>query len=260
MARKKKISPKELKEDKLVTGLMKAREFLQAHRNQIWNLLTGIVVLAIVVYAISSHKKRAEAESRRWLSAAIEKYAATLQYAPDSDVRTKLEEARGEFEEVRNLYATTKAAGTALLYLGHIDYRLGEYEKALECYKQFLREHPDSPFAAQAQEGVGYCLEELGRLEEALEAYKKVAEYENSYLICEVGLNVGRCLERLGRLEEAKAEYEKVIEEFPNTIQEKLARRRLNLLGEGPDEKLLEQAKQALEGATQEDTSTSSEQ
>ncbi len=64
-------------------------------------------------------------------------------------------------------HGTAEQAPDARFWLAEAYYVNGRFDLALEEYSRLLQDHPDSRKAAQAQLKAGFCLYELGRMEQA---------------------------------------------------------------------------------------------
>ncbi len=88
---------------------------------------------------------------------------------------------------------------------------LGRLEEALEAYNKATELDPQ---LAEAWYNKGVALDELGRLEEALEAYNKATEIDPQ--LAKAWYNKGVALYKLGRLEEELEAFTKAIEIDPH--------------------------------------------
>jgi len=82
----------------------------------------------------------------------------------------------------------------ALAYLGEICERDGEFDTALGYWQRLLGDFPATARRAEATYHVGYCLEKLGRYEEAYEMYEVAPEGSPYHVLSLCGM---------GRMEES---------------------------------------------------------
>lgn len=85
---------------------------------------------------------------------------------------------------------------------------------AIEALRRALEIEPAS---AIARFNLGYCLERLGKLDEALAQYRAAAEPSGS-LAPDAETQAAACLHRLGRIEEAAAGYGRVLRARPTAV------------------------------------------
>ncbi len=103
-------------------------------------------------------------------------------------------------------------AGSEVIEKAH-EYRInGQYDEAMELYRQVLAENPDH---AEALWGLGLSLMNTGEFDEALETIVRASELEPDnqlYL-----LDAGKHYTMLGMYDEAKPFFERVVELDPNS-------------------------------------------
>ena len=103
---KKKISKKEIKEDRLVTSYYEATSWYQNNKKLVNGVLTGLVVVAIVVFAyinnVSSNNQKATAELGKVLS-----YYDQGRY--DVAINVNLQENVRGLQAIVDDYGSTKA-------------------------------------------------------------------------------------------------------------------------------------------------------
>jgi tol-pal system protein YbgF len=71
--------------------------------------------------------------------------------------------ASQQFSDYMKYYATTELAGNAQFYLAEIEYRQGNFQKAVQDYDRVLEQFPGGNKAAASQLKKGYALLELGQ-------------------------------------------------------------------------------------------------
>ncbi len=88
--------------------------------------------------------------------------------------------------------------------------RAGNYEEAAAAFRAVVTKRPDE---AAAWHRLGYCLQSLGRLEEALEANRRAASFTGNARVHRLGLYNEACvLVQMGRKDEALEALGKAIE------------------------------------------------
>ena len=109
-----------------------------------------------------------------------------------------------EIKTIRGIIKDKPDFETAYLGLGNALKEQGKLEEAVEAYKKALAVKPDY---ADAYYNIGVTVQEQGKLEEAIEAYNKVLaiqpDYDDAYY------NMGNVLKKQGKLEEAIEAYNK---------------------------------------------------
>ena len=146
--------------------------------------------------------------------AANEKASATsyAEALEADDARTRLEQlepvAQGE----------TEAAVLALHRMGWAAFHAQDFDKAKAAFLKLRQEHPESPFVAEAVEGVGLTAEQGEDLQEALTRYREILkQWPGSFAAQRQQLNIARVHEVLEEPEEAVAAYRKQRDAFPGS-------------------------------------------
>lgn len=91
-----------------------------------------------------------------------------------------------------------------------------EYEGALSSYDTFLASYPEHDYVPYAQYGRLMALEAMGRLTEAQAGFESLADHP--LVAAQAQLGIGRCLEQQEKFDEALAQYAKVKEGFADSV------------------------------------------
>ena len=140
---------------------LEAHVFWFAHRREILIGL-GVVVFALLVYG------------GYWVYSDRRDTAAAALLATAHD-------ATG-YQQVIARYENTGAGATAYLLLSDAQRKAGKYADSNATLQKFLEKHPKHELAPIARKTIAVNLESLGRTDEALAAYQRVAaDYPKSY-------------------------------------------------------------------------------
>lgn len=88
----------------------------------------------------------------------------------------KLDLATQEFNDYVKFYPNTDLAGNAYFYLAEIQYKAGDYKKAVANYDLVLQNFPGGNKAAAAQLKKGFALIELGQQDEGTQELRHVIQ------------------------------------------------------------------------------------
>jgi TolA-binding protein len=206
---KKKLTKRQIKEDKLVTAYFKATDWLQQNVRYVLYGVGGVAAALLIAFLVIRSHRVAEAR------AAVELARADL--LVDNG---RYEEAVGILESIVEKYGGTAAARMALLDLADMHYRLGEFDLALKYFENYVKKHGgyDPLLTASALAGKAACLQGKGDYRGAAEFFVKAYEKDpKGFNAPEYLLNAAMAYERAGQLERAKALCQKVIDEFPKS-------------------------------------------
>src|SRR5271170_7082963 len=81
-----------------------------------------------------------------------------------------------EFNDYIKFYPNTDLSGNAYFYLAEIQFKAGEYEKAIANYDLVLQNFPSGTKAAGAELRKGFALLELGKEDEGTQELKRVIQ------------------------------------------------------------------------------------
>jgi len=108
-------------------------------------------------------------------------------------------------------------------------YSANKFTAAIEGFESFLKNNPQSDYAANALYWIGECHYTLSDLPKAKEAFLKVAEsYPKSSKAPDALLKLGYTLAALKEKEKAAGIFERIITSYPSSPAAVKARERLN--------------------------------
>jgi tetratricopeptide (TPR) repeat protein len=124
-----------------------------------------------------------------------------------------------------------KVAAEALYLKGEAFLEAKEYDNARGAFDSVRSQYPDSAYAPNAVEGIGFISETNGKLEDAIASYKEVMEkWASSFAARRQQFNIGRCQEVLEKFPEAVAAYKDQKDSFPGSSVAKEADKALERL------------------------------
>lgn len=116
----------------------------------------------------------------------------------------------------------------ATYLLGESAYQAENYDKAKAAFERVLTEFSDSGYAPDAEEGLGYILENKGENENAIQQYGDIKKkWPTSFTARRQSFNIARCQVKLERLSEAVSSYQDQVSSFPDSETAKEAQSEL---------------------------------
>jgi tetratricopeptide (TPR) repeat protein len=239
----KKVSRKELKEpDEFLSFTVRALKWINEQKVV---LIVGALAVVVVIlgmygwrwYALS--KERAASvdfiKAREILDARViprDDAAGTSSsdgsFASEDD---KFRAAIAEFEMVSKSHSNSATAALATYYVAEYSRRTGDYDKAIENFKSYLKsEGPAGELAAFAVEGIAAALEAQGKDDQAAQQYKRLTESPFDMQPDRGLFHVARLEQKAGRTAEAKRLYNEIVEKYPKTNYMRDIQDRLSLL------------------------------
>jgi TolA-binding protein len=129
--------------------------------------------------------------------------------AAQAGAQVSPEVAATTFDTLIRTFPQSARVAEAWYYRGECLYLAGKKEEAANCYRQALRRNLPPALKAAATYGLGVCLEELQKPEEAIEQYEAfVQQFPQDALISDVLLRSGDLLAAQKRFEEARRRFE----------------------------------------------------
>jgi len=154
----------ELRDDPVLDGLLKTKEFVQKNNSTLLGTVIAIIVVAGGVMGVNSYRSSRQSRANDDFGKAMVAY---------SENRTT--EAIDKFRMVSESYRGTVTATMGAYMLGSILYQQGKYDEAITWFESVTRSVGAGFINAQSYEGLAACYElkadtaaALGNLEKAL--------------------------------------------------------------------------------------------
>ena len=186
---KKRISKKEMKEDRLVTSYFEAQSWYEQNKKRISSVFFGAVVVGVAVWFYYNNLASQDRAATADLGKIIRYYDdGQYQVAIDGSPRENL---RG-LQQIVDEYGGTEAGERATFYLANAYYGLANHEKALQYYQE--TDLTDNSLMAAVTAGIAACYEAQGNHAEAARFYEKAAaedaqEYHSAENLYRAGQN-----------------------------------------------------------------------
>lgn len=136
---------------------------------------------------------------------------------------TEPEEGAGQVIALGSTSDATKDYKIAFTLL-----KSGKYDDSVSAFEEFLRKHPDSKYAANAQYWLAEANYVSKRYPRALTEFSTVVEkYPASSKLADARLKLGFTYYELGKFQEARDELTRLRAQFPNSNVAKMAQERL---------------------------------
>lgn len=212
--KKRKLSRKEIKEDKLVSFVFKARSFYEDYKNKIFTYGT-VVVVAIALAYFYVNQQRADNEN-----AGVELSRIMIIYDQGAYLQA-IEGQQGSniigLKKIVEEYGGTENGESAKIFLANSYSFLGNYEEALKYYEDYSGSI--DYFKAAAISGRAGYYASKNNYEEAADLYLEAADVtEVNAQNPEYLLNAGINLLKAGNKEEAKIQFETIREKYSTSL------------------------------------------
>ena len=203
----KKLTKRQIKEDKFVTFYLQAQDYLNQHARNIL-MGTGVVVILIVASVIFS-KTRAQKEQ----SSSVELTKGRIEYSTGN-----YSAAIDILKNLIDVYGNTTSGKAGIFYLADAYFQSGNYVNAEKYFQKYLDEADNDILSPSAMSGLAACFEQEGNYEMAAQKYRESADkYSKGFQAPENYYNAARCYKLAGNVAEAKILLEKLIDQYPNS-------------------------------------------
>ena len=106
--------------------------------------------------------------------------------------------------------------------------RRGEYEPAIEGFRKYLTDCPNSPDVENAYYWIGECYYSQEKYSQAITEYEYLLKtYPNSPNLGRAIYKLARCKQEIGKKDEAKTLFQRLVNEFAGTLEAEQAAQRL---------------------------------
>lgn len=213
LTKKKKLSRKEIKQDKLVETYYKAYSFVEqnSQRIMLYGGIFVVVILAAIFYV--KHKSQENHAAAIELSRVMDmydsgNYLGAIQGQPGTPVIG--------LKKIVEQYGSTNNGETAKIYLANAYEFLGKTDEAYKYYKDYSG--GIKMYEATAYAGQGAYFVSKNEFDKAAEMYTKAAHISGQDVLdSEYLLKAGINYMKSGQKKEAKESFDKITKNYENT-------------------------------------------
>jgi len=141
-----------------------------------------------------------------------------------------------EADTEEGAYTVLRPATPEELYnTARADFLKGNYELAIEGFKQYIQVYPDSELADNTQYWIGECYYSQQKFSQAVQEFDKVInKYPTGDKVVSAHLKKAFAYFELNQIARGVIQLQQLIQEFPNSNEARIARERLESLGLEP--------------------------
>ncbi len=214
----KRITKKQMKEDRLVSTAFKTSEYIQKNPRAFifGGIAVAVVFTAVLLFLWNTDRKNSEASG----------YLLRAQVANDSGL---LNDTIIDLKMILDDYSDASSAEHACFMLANIYFENKNYEEAFRYFTRMISDYPhDKMKAASSAAGAAACQVELGDRREAGRYYKMAADLHPTEMWApEYLMKAGTNFTAAGDLESAKLAYNEIINSFKGSRETNNAKRSL---------------------------------
>jgi len=167
---KKRITKREMKEDRLVTTYFEAQSWFEENKKRISSIFFTLVLVGVAAWFYYNNLATQNVAAAADLGKIIRffdegRYQVAINGLPEQNLRG--------LQQIVDEYSGTEAGERATFYLANSYYAIGNYEKALQYYEE--ADMGDNSLMAAVIAGIGACHEVMGNHEKAAQQFERAA-------------------------------------------------------------------------------------
>ncbi|WP_337872028.1 tetratricopeptide repeat protein [Ignavibacterium sp.] len=210
LTKRKKLTKKEIKEDKLVEFYYKTQSYIEENKNKVLMYVGAFAIVVVAVIFFLNYRSSRNEEAGKLLSRVMDLYEqGSYLEAIEGKQGTNLVGLKKIVED----FGSTENGETAKIYLANSYAFLGQSEKALEYYDDYSGSNDIYKSAALAGQAGYYASK--GEYEKSADLFKKAANVSKinpsrpDYLL-RAGINYMKA----GQRDEAKALFQIIRDDY----------------------------------------------
>lgn len=223
---KKKITRKQLlkEPDEFITFSGKMIQLGMQYKTQLTYAVGIIVALMLVVSGYRFFAIRSENKAHALLDRAVNQYQTALN---GEDSKKAYQTASEDFQLILNKYGSKQSGKLARVIFANICFDAGEYKKAIELYRQSLKDFKNDAFMNNLiHSDLGYAHEQLNEARLAVSYFEKIAESQEPILRDEALFNLGMLYEKLGDQQKSSDAFKRIISDHPDSMYIEIVKER----------------------------------
>lgn len=215
-----KMTKEELREDPVLSGLMRAKSFVEKRATWI-GIGVAVVLVALIAFQIV-----------RGSQAKAEQQAAVLLIDGESQsMNGNPAEAFRKFKDASDRFGRTPSGRVAVLRAADCQMELGNLDEAKRLYERFLSGGAgDGLLRSSALRGLAGVLDSQGQHEEAGKKFLEAAGIETSPLRADDLVSAGNAFMDASKFDRAQEAFQQVISRFPEHPRVRDAREGIEII------------------------------
>lgn len=216
------VSKQTLKHDEFSESLLSGADFVKRHATEVTAAAVAVLIVIVGLAFIGQSRAKSEREAGIMLSSV---HGALF--------GGQFQQAEQGYNEIIKRYGSSTAAREAMVSLGNLKFRQGQFDEARQLYARCVKAGGSNVLVMHsAMSGQAACDEQKGDFTSAGDVYLSIAgKYpKEQYLASEALLSAGRCFTSAGMDDKARGAYQAVLDAYGQTQAFAQAKTRLSML------------------------------
>jgi tol-pal system protein YbgF len=151
--------------------------------------------------------------------------------SPPPEKKAGEESKQEQLEEETPITPSARLSPAEVFNMAYSDYRNGNFELAIDGFKMYIEQFPESPLVDDSLYWIGECYFSQKKHEEAIEQFNElILNYPKGDKIPAAYLKKGLSLVELGKKEEALSVFKLLVSKFPLEEETKIAQQKIKEL------------------------------
>jgi len=229
-----------LKQNELQTFTRQVQGTVEQHKNEATWLIVALAVIGVAAFGYWTWHERVQSRVHAMLAEALVVQEARI--GPPAAAtggagltfpteRERAEAVIGKFKAAADAYPSTDAGMFARYQEASTQMSLGKTADAAKTYQQVIDQGGDKLYGQMSRLGLAEAHALSGQYEQAITAYKELAQRKDGQLPVDgILMQLGRVYRDAGRANDAQQTFNRIVEEFPDSPFNADAKRELDAL------------------------------
>jgi tetratricopeptide (TPR) repeat protein len=237
----KRAERRHLKQNELQSFTRQVQDSFEQYRNEAVWIVVALAVIGVAAFGFYAWRERADSRVHAMLAdalvvqeARIGPPAAATGGGGGLTFPTERERAQAviaKFKAAADAYPSTDAGLFARYQEASTEMSLGNTADAAKAYQQVIDHGGDKLYGQMARLGLAEAHALSGQYEQAITAYKELAQRKDGQLPVDgILMQLGRAYRDAGRASDAQQTFNRIVEEFPDSPFNADAKRELDAL------------------------------
>ncbi len=239
----KRTERRHLKQNEFEAVTLQVLDLLGERRREITNVVAVVAVIGLIIAGYWAWHQHVQDSAHALLADAMvvqdarvgPPAAATgqsgLTFATE---RERTQAAIAKFKAAADAYPSTDAGLFARYQEGALQLSIGDTADAIKAYQAVVDRAGDTLYGQMAHLGLAEAYARSGQYEQAITAYKELAQRKDTQLPVDgILIELGRTYRDAGKVADAQQTFNRIVEEFPDSPFNADAKKELETLKKG---------------------------